>query len=44
MNFSHPRVNHTIVKLGVEIEQPRQIKFKEMLKSLKLHVEMEFNI
>jgi hypothetical protein len=41
VNFSHPRVNHRIVKLGVEIEQLRWIKFMEMLRSLRLHVEMD---
>jgi len=44
VNFSHPHVNHTIVRSSVHIEQPRADQIQEMLKSLKLHVEMEFGI
>jgi hypothetical protein len=44
VNFSHLRVNHTIASSSVDIEQLVAIKFKKMLRSLKLHVEMEFGI
>jgi hypothetical protein len=44
VNFSHLCVNHIIVRSSVDIEQLVVIKFKKMLRSLKLHVEMEFGI
>jgi hypothetical protein len=44
VNFFHPHVNHIIAKSHVKLCNLGRIKFREMLKSLKLHVEMEFGI
>jgi hypothetical protein len=42
VNFSHLHVNHTIARLGVKLNNLGWIEFKEMLRSLNLH--MEFGI
>ncbi len=44
MNFSHLHVSHTIVSSSVNINVPVVDQLRKMLKSLKLHVEMEFGI